>query len=650
MDKHFRDDNWRKVLSAAALTGDPTVAAMSTIAGVPPETAVRVADDAVQAGLLEPAGVNPELAGELLDGLSPDRYAELHAAAARFYALGGPDDLIRAITMARRAAGVIPHEELVAIVDTAAAAQLLSGNDAAASELYREADGLDPNRTSLQRSERLTKWARAEGNGGNTEQADSLRMRAFDIAESNRDGRLMADIIVDHCTPPDWRSGSEAVNRLLTRADRVAADGGDQARLLAVRAMQSMRIPIDPGTDNQTGWITQPKVAQPMAEKALRMAADTNDEAELVALLAWRHTHRSPAHLARRIETSLEAIELAQSIPAPGHLAQVCLWAAADAIESGNATDYDRVVTLARWASDRSGSPRTSWLALTLLAGRAFMESRITEALMFKDEALKVGRDCGEAGALSADLFFLGQSAVEQWDLTTLASLVLPGDSDLLQSPSIRMAHSLILALQGRHDEARRDLEIGLRQLDDESSLLWMLGIATRTACLIGDETVMRRLVDLLAPWSHHVAVDSNAWWCLGPVTLLMAELNFALGDIEATRPLVAEGAYTAERLGDLRSLQRAQMLLAAVGPLEATPPSGSGRLDVLTDRERHVLEQLASGSTNQQIAAELAYSHATVRRDTISIYRKLGVNGRVEATALAIAEGLVGQSNTPAP
>jgi hypothetical protein len=49
--------------------------------------------------------------------------------------------------------------------------------------------------------------------------------------------------------------------------------------------------------------------------------------------------------------------------------------------------------------------------------------------------------------------------------------------------------------------------------------------------------------------------------------------------------------------------------------------------------------ELLAQGKTNPDIAAELAYSLATVRRDTISIYRKLGVSGRVEATAIAIAE-----------
>jgi DNA-binding CsgD family transcriptional regulator/tetratricopeptide (TPR) repeat protein len=649
VDELFRDDNWRRVLSAPALTGDPTVASMSAIAGVTPDVAVRVADDALAAGLLTPTGVEPALAAELLDSLSPETYAQLHGAAARFYRQGGPDDLIRAITLARRAAGVIPHEELVDIVDTAAEAQLTSGDFALAAELFSEADGLDPNRTSLQRARRLFQWAQTAANGGQADEAATLRLRAFDLAEANGDGQLMTDVVAAYCNPPDWRSGSDLANRLLTRAERVASRPGDQARLVAIRAMMAMRIPRDPGAVPQVGWITQPAVAQPLADKALRMAADTDDEAELLALLAWRSTHRSPAHLAQRIETSQEAIELAQAIPAPTDLAQACLWAATDAIESASPVELDRIMTLARWAAERSGDPRASWLAMTMATSKALMDGRLGDAAVFKEEAKRIGQECGEAGTLAADLFFLGQVAIEQRDHNELVSLTLPADSYLLEaSPSVRMAHSLVQAMLGNDEAARRDLDLALRQLDEEASMLWMLGIGARCARELDDHELIRKMIDLLTPWSHLVAVDSNAWWCLGPVSLALAELHYALGNVDAARPLVAEGAFTAEKLGDVRSLQRAQTLLGSIGPLGPASPVETGRLKVLSERERKVLEKLASGSTNQQIASSLAYSHATVRRDTISIYRKLGVNGRVEATALAITEGLVGSPAAP--
>jgi DNA-binding NarL/FixJ family response regulator len=35
---------------------------------------------------------------------------------------------------------------------------------------------------------------------------------------------------------------------------------------------------------------------------------------------------------------------------------------------------------------------------------------------------------------------------------------------------------------------------------------------------------------------------------------------------------------------------------------------------------------------TNHEIAAELDFSESTIRQDTMSIYRKMGVNGRAEA------------------
>jgi DNA-binding NarL/FixJ family response regulator len=138
--------------------------------------------------------------------------------------------------------------------------------------------------------------------------------------------------------------------------------------------------------------------------------------------------------------------------------------------------------------------------------------------------------------------------------------------------------------------------------------------------------------------------VDSSGWWCIGPVSLALAELHHAVGDTDAARPLVAEAAFAAERLHDRRSLQRAQTLWAEIGAAPQPPGTqvDSARLNSLSERERTVLQLLAQGLTNPDIADRLVYSLATVRRDTITIYRKLNVSGRVAATAIAIAEGLV--------
>jgi DNA-binding NarL/FixJ family response regulator len=62
-----------------------------------------------------------------------------------------------------------------------------------------------------------------------------------------------------------------------------------------------------------------------------------------------------------------------------------------------------------------------------------------------------------------------------------------------------------------------------------------------------------------------------------------------------------------------------------------------------LTERERSVLELMASGSTNPEIAARLHLSKHTVKEHTSSLYRKLGVRNRTEAVQRAQRLGLVG-------
>ena len=61
------------------------------------------------------------------------------------------------------------------------------------------------------------------------------------------------------------------------------------------------------------------------------------------------------------------------------------------------------------------------------------------------------------------------------------------------------------------------------------------------------------------------------------------------------------------------------------------------GALDSpLSEREQEVLSLVATGSTNKEIAARLHLSPHTVKEHTSSIYRKLGVRNRAEATRQA--------------
>jgi DNA-binding NarL/FixJ family response regulator len=61
-----------------------------------------------------------------------------------------------------------------------------------------------------------------------------------------------------------------------------------------------------------------------------------------------------------------------------------------------------------------------------------------------------------------------------------------------------------------------------------------------------------------------------------------------------------------------------------------------------LTPRESDVLEQIVSGKSNKEIAAELDISEATVKTHINSLLGKLGVTDRTQAATAAIQRGIV--------
>lgn len=64
--------------------------------------------------------------------------------------------------------------------------------------------------------------------------------------------------------------------------------------------------------------------------------------------------------------------------------------------------------------------------------------------------------------------------------------------------------------------------------------------------------------------------------------------------------------------------------------------------LSLLTPREREVLQLMAQGLTNSEIATSLFISHHTVKNHVSNIYRKLGENDRTRVALLAAGENLL--------
>lgn len=114
------------------------------------------------------------------------------------------------------------------------------------------------------------------------------------------------------------------------------------------------------------------------------------------------------------------------------------------------------------------------------------------------------------------------------------------------------------------------------------------------------------------------VLKDSDPDTLLGAVHAAAA--GGALLDPAVTRQVVARFAAGGER---------------AVGP---PPPE----LDTLTERERAVLDQLARGASNAEIAERLFVEPSTVKTHVVHVLRKLQLRDRVEAVIYAYEHGLV--------
>ena len=146
---------------------------------------------------------------------------------------------------------------------------------------------------------------------------------------------------------------------------------------------------------------------------------------------------------------------------------------------------------------------------------------------------------------------------------------------------------------------------------------------------------------DLISAWEQTVEsfTELGHVFEIARSQVRLAAVYRAAGDLMAARVLATEAHQVAQRLGAAPLLTE----IVRLGQLDASPVTADSlSAPELTPRELDVLELVAAGRSNGQIAKHLFISTKTVSVHVSNILAKLGVASRTEAATVAHRQALL--------
>jgi DNA-binding CsgD family transcriptional regulator len=632
--------SWVHLIAVGLIAENLAPVAIARYSGVTLFEARAAVDHAIKEGFVIDGRIDPDIATRLIAEIPSSQMGDIHAAIARHLLSEGPDRLNDAVHHLEIAGRLMPHEELVALAEQGGRTALSISSYQPARRLLELAETLDPTTNPFRRATRLRDIAVALHGLGLVHEARKELAKAFDIAEAAGETELAVDLALRYSYPMDWYAGDLRASALLQRASELSPTADQAVEITAARATVEMRIPITPFVDNQISWITRASLAQPLADEALAESAGHPLQTQLLALLAWRTTHRAPGFLAQRREISQRALDLAQTLRLPDRQADAAIMLAVDALESSDRALFNQALSVARWVAEEDQNPRLLWHVHTVAAGAAHLDDDLETAIHHRDQARQYGEAITAPGWIGADMLLLAEEILSRDDPAEMAALDVPDDFPPLTNPIGRLTFAYFQARSGHSERAEANLRKAIRQLDEEASYLL---VASRAAAVFEHLDVPDQaeyLIEVLSPWAEHIAVDSNAWWCDGPVSLALGILHLSRHRYGLALDYLEEAEEAARALGDMRSLARVSRIRSLL-PETSTAGESRSISGILTQRESKILGLMTLGATNREIAEQLAFSLSTIRADTTAIYRKLGVKGRAEAVAIAVTREL---------
>jgi non-specific serine/threonine protein kinase len=312
------------------------------------------------------------------------------------------------------------------------------------------------------------------------------------------------------------------------------------------------------------------------------------------------------------------------------------------AMDMGDYEDSDRLAAAALAVLDSERDPLWTGRALTARSTAAKCRGDAPRARAYLERALTHHRRHGDQQELASTLNNLGSLTADQRDLAAaeryyLLSLEAKRTLGDDRAVALTMANLADVYTKRGQLQAARDL------LADAMSLVESLGdefVVTFLRVNLG-ENLLRDGDFAAAVTPLRQALEQAAQAGASRFQALAAcglgQALCALGDTAKGLRLLRQSRGIAQRTGDEILLEQVQAALA-----EVAAGGRPGRpLELLSAREAQVLEQVAGGLTNREIAAQLRISPATVQRHLANIYTKLDVRNRTEAARRGLDLGL---------
>jgi DNA-binding NarL/FixJ family response regulator len=598
---------------------------------------------------------------------------------------GRPDDL-PAIAQHLAAAGtMVPPAELHAAAMTAAAQALRTGDHAVAARSLDLAldTGVAADAVPL-----LLDSAAAHHVAGHRDTAWQRARTAADMAGEARPVEL-ARAALSYAQGRGYATDRTGAADLLREALRALDDAHPLRRdLLAQSALLEISLPVAvelqeldhlPGRSEADGdatqrtvawnWVHRVEIARAMAEEALVFAPAPDDAVGAAVAAAWRQTRCAPEYLRERValvdRARAHATAAQDRVP-------LAIAAVLDHLEAGHRALVDDALGELVVLSDETGDPAVRWRTGQLAAMTAFASGHPDLAARHATEAFAHGAQAGERGRWVVRGVQTTMLSVEADDDPSDTVAFLAANLDALSYPPMRAGALYALSATGHLDPVRAALPALVANLVDdtfrEASWLVTAALTADAIAAVNDPRLAPQLLDVLLPFSEHIAVDGLGFHCHGCVARPMARLAALSGDVETAASLraiardrdaaaglrtwVLHGAVDGLAADDIDPRARrdaAQALAADASALglrrvarRAQAVGAPVEAARLTARQHEVLAALAEGLTYQSVGERLGFSHSTIRHEAMRVYAALGAGDRNEAVRAARELGLL--------